>query len=554
MTEAMLEFTAEVIEAAIGELKNNSAPGSDGVPAQLLKRCKHVLAAPLASMWRRSLETGVVPSFYKLSLVTPLHKKENKITPSNYRPVSLTSHIMKVFERVIKKMLVNYLEQNGLISANQHGCRSGRSTLTQLIAHVNDILVGWNNGFDLDCIYLDYAKAFDKVDHALFVEKMKRFSIHPKLLKWIESFLVDRKQCVVVNGARSDEKSVISGVPQGSVLGPAPVLFIIFINDLEAVIQGSTMRFFADDTKISETITSRDDQEILQEDLQSTLEWSKRNNMQLHEQKFELMVHRADPMESLWRAENVPFTAQLYTCTVSSEISLCETGELRDLGIRLTSDLSWRTHIGSIVAKGRSSASWVLSVFKSRDVDIMLTLYYSFVRSHLEYCSLLWHPQTIGDIELVEGVQRSFTARISGMNHLNYWDRLKSLNLMSLQRRRERYIIIMMWKYLNKLVPNDIGAEFYVSSRRGMQAVLPSILRCRRRIITQYDSSFAVVGPKLWNVLPAELNQINDFDMFKGKLTKLVLTVPDRPPILGYARANNNSLVEVIPGHRDNSS
>ena len=171
MTEAMLEFTAEVIEAAIGELKNNSAPGSDGVPAQLLKRCKHVLAAPLASMWRRSLETGVVPSFYKLSLVTPLHKKENKITPSNYRPVSLTSHIMKVFERVIKKMLVNYLEQNGLISANQHGCRSRHSTLTQFLAHVNDILVGWNNGFDLDCIYLDYAKAFDKVDHALFVEK-----------------------------------------------------------------------------------------------------------------------------------------------------------------------------------------------------------------------------------------------------------------------------------------------------------------------------------------------------------------------------------------------
>ena len=159
----------------------------------------------------------------------------------------------------------------------------------------------------------------------------------------------------------------------------------------------------------------------------------------------------------------------------------------------------------------------------------MLTLYYSFVRSHLEYCSLLWHPQTIGDIELVEGVQRSFTARISGMNHLNYWDRLNSLNLMSLQRQRERYIIIMMWKYLNKLVPNDIGVQFYVSSRRGIQAVLPSIPRCRRRIITQYDSSFAVVGPKLWNVLPAELNQINDFDMFKGKLTKLVLTVPDRP-------------------------
>ena len=140
------------------------------------------------------------------------------------------------------------------------------------------------------------------------------------------------------------------------------------------------------------------------------------------------------------------FTASLYSYNVSSEILLWETGELKDLGVRLTSDLSWGTHIGSIVAKGRSCASWVLSVFKSRDTDTMLTLYKSFVRSQLEYCSLLWHPILVGDIELVEGVQRTFTARISGMGHLNYWERLKSLNLMSLQRRRERYIIITMWK------------------------------------------------------------------------------------------------------------
>ena len=164
-------------------------------------------------MWRRSLEAGVVPSFYKLSLVTPLHKKENKITPGNYRPVSLTSHIVKVFERVIKRKLVNYLEWNKFISANQHGFRSGRSTLTQLLAHVNDVLVGWSKGLDLDCIYLDYAKAFDKVDHALLVQKLEYYSIHPKIVKWIESFLENRKQCVVVNGAKSEEKCVISGVP-----------------------------------------------------------------------------------------------------------------------------------------------------------------------------------------------------------------------------------------------------------------------------------------------------------------------------------------------------
>ena len=552
MTEAMLEFTVEDVEAAIGELKTNSAPGPDGVPAQLLKRCKQAISAPLASMWRRSLEAGVVPSFYKLSLVTPLHKKENKITPGNYRPVSLTSHIVKVFERVIKRKLVNYLEWNKFISPNQHGFRSGRSTLTQLLAHVNDVLVGWSKGLDLDCIYLDYAKAFDKVDHALLVQKLEYYSIHPKIVKWVESFLENRKQCVVVNGAKSKEKCVISGVPQGSVLGP--VLFIIFINDLESVIQGSTMRFFADDTKISKRIASHEDHVILQEDLQSTLEWSKRNNMQLHEQKFELMVHKADPVKSHWRIEQIPFTASLYSYNVSSEILLWETGELKDLGVRLTSDLSWGTHIGSIVAKGKSCASWVLSVFKSRDTDTMLTLYNSFVRSQLEYCSLLWHPTLVGDIELVEGVQRTFTARISGMGHLNYWERLKSLNLMSLQRRRERYIIITMWKYLNKQIPNDINVEFRPISRRGMQAVVPSIPRCRSRVVTQFDSSFAVVGPNLWNKLPASLNEISNFDMFKGALTKFLLKLPDLPPVQGYPRTNNNSLVEILPRTNANFS
>ena len=193
MTDEVLDFTTEDVETAIKELKNGSASGPDGVPAVLLKNCSQALAGPLASMWRRSFREGVVPAFYKMSLVSPLHKKGDKITPGNYRPVSLTSHI-------VKKILIKFLETNLLISSNQHGFRSGRSTLTQLLAHVNDVLTGWCSGIDSDCIYLDYAKAFDKVDHALLIKKLELYSINPILLKWIESFLMQRKQCVVVNG------------------------------------------------------------------------------------------------------------------------------------------------------------------------------------------------------------------------------------------------------------------------------------------------------------------------------------------------------------------
>ena len=546
MTDEVLDFTTEDVEAAIKDLKNSSASGPDGVPAVLLRNCSQALAGPLASMWKWSFREGVVPAFYKMSLVTPLHKKGDKITPGNYRPVSLTSHIVKVFERVLKKILVKFLELNFFISSNQHGFRSGRSTLTQLLAHVDDVLTGWCRGLDSDCIYLDYAKAFDKVDHALLIKKLELYSIHPTMLKWIESFLIERKQCVVVNGYKSTEEPVISGVPQGSVLGP--VLFVMFINDLEGVItHNSTVRFFADDTRISKHIACVEDHFALQDDLNSILRWAKRNNMQLHEQKFELLVHRANPVNSL---ESLPFTSHLYNYQVSKEVLLSPTNDLKDLGVRISADLSWKSQISSVVSKGRSMAAWVLSVFRSREPEVMMTLYMTYVRSHLEYCSILWHPQTIEDIEAIEGVQRSFTSKIEGLSGKTYWERLEALNLMSLQRRRERYIIIMMWKIINGFVPNDMRIVFRLNERQGLKAVLPPIPReCRNRVKTQYDSSFAYLGPKLWNLLPKTINLIDTLHNFKGELTKFVLSLPDKPPVCGYARTNDNSLVEVVPSN-----
>ena len=209
-------------------------------------------------------------------------------------------------------------------------------------------------------------------------------------------------------------------------------------------------------------------------------------------------------------------------------------------------DLSWSCHIATVVTKARSVSCWVLSVFKSRSCEVMMTLYKSLVRSHLEYCSPLWHPSRIGDIEKIEDVQREFTRRINGCHSLNYWERLSKLKLYSLQRRRERFILITMWKILYNQVP-CMGIRFRPESRLGIQAVIPSLTtqgRASNRRL--FDESFSFIGPTLWNSLPSEVSTLQSFSGFKSKLDKVLQGVPDQPPVTGYSRAHGNTLPEVL--------
>lgn len=149
------------------------------------------------------MKTGVVPQFYRKAFVFTLHKKGSKAYAINYRPVSLTSHIVKIYERIIRKVMVKYIEDNNILSNKQHGFRSGRRCLTQMLDHFDTIMEGFLEGKDTDSIYLDYAKAFDKVDHQLLINKLKIYGFSDQLIQWIRSFLGDRTQSVVINGIHS---------------------------------------------------------------------------------------------------------------------------------------------------------------------------------------------------------------------------------------------------------------------------------------------------------------------------------------------------------------
>jgi len=538
-TDDKLDFGLEDIIEAIDDIKLNASAGPDGIPPCVLKHCKESLAKPIYLIWSRSLDSSVVPSCYKVSYIAPLHKKGSHAIPANYRPVSLTSHVIKIFERVMRKRLVDHFESNMLLCKNQHGFRAGRSCLTQLLAHFDDILESLMKNADLDSIYLDYAKAFDKVDHALLIKKLERYGVHPKLVSWIESFLTDRMQQVVVDGHMSLLGLIISGVPQGTVLGP--ILFLVFINDINQCITSSTLRCFADDTRISRTINGENDVNTLQHDLDKVMQWSINNNMMLHEDKFEYMSHSATKSSNL---RELPFVEENFQYTTSKGCTLSPVHQLRDLGVTVCDNVSWSPHINSISKKARQKAAWVLSVFYTRSPTVMLTLYKSMVRSLLEFCSPLWNPVKISDIQELEGVQKTFTAKIHGCRDLDYWERLKKLSLMSLQRRRERYSIIHMWKLLHEQTSNDLQIKFHNRSRLGTLAVIPPLSRdSSSRHQSMYDSSFAVHGPKLWNAMPNYLNSISDFPSFKSRLTAFLLSVPDKPPVRGYTTANSNSLL-----------
>ena len=191
-----------------------------------------------------------------------------------------------MFERIVRTALVDYLNKNNLLPEDQHGFIKGRSTLSQLLNHVEDSIRAWETGKATDTVYLDFAKAFDKVDHGILCHKLKNLGIKGKVGIWIKEFLSGRSQQVSANGILSDSVPVISGVPQGTVLGP--ILFIIMVSDLGKELIYSVVSKYADDTKNIARISNLTDAECFQYELENIVyPWAPKNNMTLNGDKFE---------------------------------------------------------------------------------------------------------------------------------------------------------------------------------------------------------------------------------------------------------------------------
>ena len=536
-----IHFTEDDIQRACADLSSRSAAGSDGVPATLLKICRKPLSRPLLIFWRKSLDEGVIPSDLLLAVICPVHKGGSRAEPKQFRPVALTSHIIKVFERVVRRELVQYLEDNSLMSPGQHGFRALRSTLTQLLQHYDAILEDLSEGGTaVDSVYLDFSKAFDRVDHGVLFHKLRDLGIHGKLGVWIAAFLQDRYQLVAVEGQKSDLSYVRSGVPQGTVLGP--VLFLILIRDIaDNTTDGTRVSSFADDTRGTRAIHTQVDLSTLQHDLHIMYLWAEENNMTFNGEKFEVV--------RFWPNASTIKDNHCYTCPEGKPIE--EKKCVKDLGVQLSTDLTFSHHIHTTIKACGALIGWVLRSFRTRSRLVMLTLWKSMIQSRLDYCSQLWSPNTASQINQLEDVQRSFTRRIAGMQNLDYWDRLKELRLYSQERRRERYAVIFIWKVARELVGGYALDFTSTMSRCGrLCRVAPVSPRAPVGVRRAMEAGLATKGAKLFNILPAEIRNIDvaRVDLFKAKLDSFLSTIPDEPSIPGRGRAaESNSLLHQIP-------
>ena len=525
-----IAFNEQMIEDEISSLKNNSAPGPDKYPVALLKACKKELSRPLYLIWRASLDKNDIAPVFKHAVICPgLKPNAPSHLPQSYRPISLTSHIIKIFEKIVRKAIITHLAENNLLPVNQHGFLQGRSTLSQLINQVETIIRVLESGNDIDSIYLDFSKAFDKVDHTILCNKLKEKRIGGLVGAWLHNFLSNRTQQVSANGAISESTPVLSGVPQGTVLGP--ILFVIMICDLGSDLTAAFISMFADDSRVSSIATSENEQAHFQQELDDAIyPWAQANKAVFNGDKFE-HVHFGKNCAS------VP----TYLDTNGTPID--KKANIKDLGVIISNDLTWSNQIDRVIASCRKQTAWILRTFASRDIQTMRTLWVSLVRPIIDYCSPLWSPKptSYGQIDKLEGVLRSFSKNVDGLRELPYCDRLRSLSLHSIQRRHERYKILYMYKIKEGLVPNlpinpfnpetSFGLEFSSNPRTGCRCSIPEQILYHNPAEIPRNSSFALTATNLWNCLPPSLSLISNksVDYFKKQLDKFLDIFPDEP-------------------------
>ena len=341
---------------------------------------------------------------------------------------------------------------------------------------------------------------------------------------------------------KSDVSEVKSGVPQGSVLGP--LLFLILLGDIDKSVVSAFVSSFADDTRVGHRIKTAENVNALQEDLKSIYQWSAKNNMKFNSEKFECI--RYGKRKGIH--ETTGYLSDVNTVIIPKD-------QINDLGVQISSNCLFKNQIDDIVKTANKLCGWILRTFKTRAPKLMILLWKSLVLSKLDYCSQLWSPTAKGDIQKLEMVQRSFIRKIDDMRHLDYWTQLKELHLYSLERRRERYIILYTWRILEHQVPDLTSGKIYSineGGRLGRKCSSPPITNNASSEIKKIRyACLSVKGPRLFNILPAELRNLKDcsIETFKRALDRFLTSVPDEPLIPGYTamrRADSNSLLDMI--------
>jgi hypothetical protein len=514
-----VDFCERIVRKKIKDLRTDAAAGPDGIGPRVLQELADGLAPALTAIFNRSMEEGIVPADWREANVTPIFKKGSKSSPSNYRPVSLTAVSCKLMESVIRDAMNKHLAENMLIRKSQHGFLQDRSCTTNLLEFLEEATKVVDSGEGFDVVYLDFAKAFDKVPRERLLKKLRAHGIRGQVLAWINSWLSGRRQRVVLNGRFSSWEDVLSGVPQGSVLGP--LLFVVFINDMDSVVLHiNILRKFADDTKLGKTVATEKDTEEMQEALNQLCTWADLWGMQFNVSKCKVMHMGHKNPRHVYQMNGQVLEAS---------------SEERDIGVVVTENLKPSAQCAKAARTAQSVLGQLIRAFHYRDRHIFMRLYKQYVRPHLEFSTQAWAPWTEGDKSCLEKIQQRAVRMVSGLLGDSYEERIAELGLETLEERRHQADMAMVHKIMHGKGQLDHTCWFEKAvdgQRATRNSADPLNLRLNHGRLELRRNYFSVRVVDPWNKIPANLKSEPKTDIFRAKY-KLLRANTMQPAVTG---------------------
>ena len=494
----------------------------DPMNTNILKDNISVLAPVLVDIVNTSLEDAIVTENLKSAMVRLLLKKPGlPLIFKNFRPVSNLSYLSKLIERVVCEQIMFFAEKSGNLEKYQLAYRPNHSTETALLKVRTDLLAAIDRKEVTCLILLDLSAAFDTVDHQLLLNRLRfRFGIEGKCLEWIESYLTNRNQQVVIGSHQSSSKQLTQGVPQGSVLGP--ILFTLYMSPLGDICRRHGIDFhgYADDSQNylsfrpsrNDNTPTQDCLLKLQNCIDEIRKWMGMNLLKLNNDKTEFLMVGTQYQLSVAGDLGITIGQDLIkSCSV-----------VRNLGVMFDRNLKSTTHVNKLVSISYVTMRNITRIRHSLDQDTLKTLCQALVMSKIDYCNSTLLGTANYNLVKLQRVQNMLCRIVTATGKYDkISDQMIGLHWLKVEYRIIFKIAILMFRCVNNMAPSDLtdlistGCRHNLNLHSQAQGLLPT---ARARTTQVHKQSFALVGPRIWNSLPDHIKMTNTIDKFKASL------------------------------------